>query len=135
MRNEVTSHDPANPAFKSRAFLCGADMNPTAIRHRWPASRFVGIARADGVLTQGAGLGPNAFGPEVWGIIVEVGEPLRGMPVPLTLPNGSPATAMLASEPSAIGAPAEIFAEANYWELPQVYRDRIKAFIDRAAGD
>lgn len=128
----MTEPTYAPSTFKSRVFLCGADMNPIAIRDAWPESRFVGIAHANGILTRGAGLGANAFGPDVWGIIVETGEPQRGMPVPLTLPDGAAATAMLVEHQAAIGSPSEILAEAAYWELPQVYRDQIQAFIDQS---
>ncbi len=120
----------AVPGFKSRVFLWGADMNPTAIRSRWRDGRFVTIARAAGLLTRGVGLPPTAFGTEVWGIVVETGVEQQGMPLPLTLPGGASTTAMLTGEPDAVGAPAGILAEANYWELPQAYRDRILAFIE-----
>lgn len=123
----------ATPPFKSLVFLWGADMNPTTIRRRWPEGRFVAIAWAAGLLTRGAGLPAGAFGPEVWGIVVETGIAQAGTPVPLALPDGSEATAMLTGEPDAIGAPVDILAEANYWELPQAYRDRIKAVVDVAA--
>jgi len=124
---------PAVPAFKSRVFLWGVDMNPTAIRARWEGSRFIGIARAAGYLTRGVGLPADAFGPEIWGIVVETGVEQRGMPVPLTLPDGTSATAMLAGGPGSLGTPVEMLAEAHYWELPQAYRDRIQAFIDTGA--
>lgn len=124
---------PATPAFKSRVFLWGADMNPTTIRARWEGSRFVAIARAAGFLTRGAGMPAEAFGPEIWGIVVETGFEQPGMPLPLTLPDGTSATAMLAGEPGGLGTLAEILGEAHYWELPQTYRDRIQAYIDSAA--
>ncbi|MBA2470576.1 MAG: hypothetical protein H0V37_14315 [Chloroflexia bacterium] len=123
---------PVAPAFKSRVFLWGADMNPTAIRARWPRSRFVAIACATGILSRSAGLRPNAFGPEIWGIMVETGEDQRGTLVPLTLAHGASATAMVVDAPGGFGTPAGILAEARYWELPQAYRDRIEAFIDTA---
>ncbi len=118
------------PAFKSRVFLWGADMNPTTIRSRWPGGRFVTIARAPGLLTRGAGLRSEAFGPEIWGVVVETGEEQMGMPLPLELPGGADVTAMLAGSPGDLGSPAEMLAEADYWELPQDYRDRIQAFIN-----
>jgi hypothetical protein len=121
---------PVAHAFKSRVFLWGADMNPTTVRARWPGSRFVATARASGLLSRSAGLPPEAFGPEIWGIIVETDKDQRGAPVPLTLADGASATAMLVDAPG--GNPVEILAEARYWELPQAYRDRIEAFIDMA---
>ncbi len=129
----TTDEGSTEPAFKTRAFLWGADMNPTTIRRRWPEGRFVTIARAAGLLTRGAGLPAGAFGPEVWGIIVETGAAQAGTPVPLALPDGSEATAMLMAEPEAIGSAIDILTEANYWELPQAYRDRILGYIDASA--
>lgn len=127
----MTTHPtPAVPPFKSRVFLWGADMNPGTIRSRWATSRFVAIARAPGLLTRGSGLPAEAFGPEIWGIVVETGIEQQGTPLPLTLADGTPGTAMLAGEPGSLGTPLEILAEANYWELPQAYRDRIQALID-----
>lgn len=124
---------PPMPAFRTRVFLWGADMNPISIRERWPEGRFVGIARATGLLTQGAGLPPEAFGPEVWGIVIETGAPQPGLPLPLTMRDGTSATAMLASAPGHVGAPDAILVEARYWELPQSYRDRIQEVTDGVA--
>ncbi len=129
----MTDEISTAPAFKSRVFLWGADMNPSAIRSRWPGGRFVSIARASGFLTRGAGLPPDAFGPEIWGIVVETGAEQAGMPLPLELPGGAGTTAMLTGKPGDLGSPAGMLAEADYWELPQGYRDRIQAFIDSTA--
>jgi hypothetical protein len=126
----TTVTNPPDSAFKTRVFLFGADMEPTTIIGRWPGGRFVGIAQADGALTQRAGLGAYAFGPEIWGIIVEIGAEQHGTAVSLTLLDGAPATAVLPAKPVDVGPPFEILAEANYWELPQAYRDRIQAYID-----
>jgi len=120
----------AVPAFKTRVFLWGADMNPIRIRERWPEGRFAGIARAAGLLTRTAGLTPDAFGREIWGIVIETGAEQRGTPLPLTWRDGASATAMLAGNPGDLGAPADILVEAHYWELPQAYRDRIQAHVD-----
>lgn len=129
-----TSVAQTAPAFKSRVFLWGTDMNPITIRRQWPDGRFVAIARAAGLLTRGAGLPAGAFGPDIWGVIVDTGIAQAGTPVPLALPDGSEATAMLAGEPDATGGPIEILTEANYWELPQAYRDRIQAYIDASSA-
>ena len=125
----MTQSTPTAPAFKSRVFLCGADMNPQRIRQRWPNARFVAIARANGILTRGAGLPPNAFGPDLWGIVVETGAEQRGMPVPLTLRDGSEATAMITGTADDLGTLDELLAEARYWELPAAYRDQVAAVI------
>lgn len=119
--------------FRSRVFLCGADMRPSAIRRRWPAARFVALARAGGFLTRGIGLPSDAFGPEVWGIVVETGERQRGTPLPVTLRDGTETTAMIVGDPSEIGSPDEILAQARYWELPEAYRERIEAYIASAS--
>lgn len=115
--------------FRSRVFLCGANMRPGAIRARWPAARFVALAQAGGFLTQWIGLPADAFGPNVWGIVVETGEWQRGTILPLTLRDGTESTAMVVGDPAEVGTPAEILAQARYWELPEAYRDRIEAYI------
>ena len=104
-------------------------MNPISINARWEGARFLTIARADGVLAQGTEWGKGAFGPDVWGIVVETNVEQVGMPVPLKLPDGTPATAMLVGDRSDLGSPSEILAEANYWELPDAYRDHIRAVV------
>ena len=123
---------PSEPSFTSRVFLCGADMNPTAIRQRWPQARFLGIGWIDGGVTAGLGLPPYAFGPHVWGILVDVGAPQRGMPVPVTLRDGSGTTAMLTGDPATVGSLPEMLTEARYWELPRAYRERIEAAIGQS---
>ena len=114
------------PAFRFRVFLCGADMQPSRIRARWPQARFVSIARADGVLAAGLGLGWYGLGPEIWGIVVETGEPQRGAMLPLWLADGTSVTAMAVDGPEAFGSVAEALAQARYWELPADYRDRLE---------
>jgi hypothetical protein len=119
-------------AFRRRVFLCGADMDPTAIRKRWPESRFVGIAKADGIITRALGLPPSAFGPEVWGIVVDTGAEQPEAMIPLTLRDGSSATAMGSAEASRFGTLKDALAQALYWELPAAYRERLQAAIDNA---
>lgn len=126
----TTSMKPPATELKTRVFLFGADMEPTTILGRWPGGRFVAIARADGAFTRNADLDAYAFGPEIWGIVVETDAEQGGTAVPLTLTDGSPATAVLPSTPVDVGPPLKILAEASYWELPQAYRDRIQAYID-----
>jgi hypothetical protein len=121
----------SEPSFKSRVFLCGADMHPTAIRQRWPRARFLGIGWVDGIVAVGLGLPPFALGPQLWGILLEVGVPQRGMPAPVTMRDGTGATAMLTGDPEAVGKLPEMLAEARYWELPRAYRERIEAAIDQ----
>lgn len=121
----------ANPAFRSRVFLCGADMQPSRIREVWPTSRFISIAKADGVISMGMGLGWYALGPDVWGIMVETGEVQKGTMLPLTLPDGSDVTAMMLGDPTAFGTLSEALAQARYWELPAEYRDRLEVAANK----
>jgi hypothetical protein len=107
-------------------------MNPSRIRARWPDGRFTSIAAAAGFLARAAGLPRDAFGPEIWGVIVETGALQPGTPLPLTLPDGTSTTAMLTGDPESLGSPVEILAETQYWELPQDYRDRIQGWIESA---
>jgi len=117
------------PAFRSKVFLCGADMQPSRIRARWPRARFVSLARADGVIAAGMGLGWYGLGPEVWGIVVETGELQEGWMLPLWLRDGSEATAMVVGDRAAFGTVSEALAQALYWELPAAYRERLQAAI------
>lgn len=123
----MTDSSPA--PFRSRAFLCGKDMQPSAIRARWPEARFVALARTSGWLTRGLGLPINAFGPEIWGIVVDTGEVQDGTFLPVTLRDGTETTAMAVGDPSDTGTPEEMLAGARYWELPEAYRERIEKFI------
>ena len=117
------------PTFRSQVFLWGADMQPSRIRARWPQARFVSLARADGVIAAGVGLGWYELGPEVWGIVVETGEPQEGAMLPLWLPDGSAMTAMVVGDRSAFGTLPEALAQAHYWELPAAYRERLQEAI------
>lgn len=119
-------------AFRSRVFLCGADMQPSRIRARWPEARFVAMARADGVIAAGLGLGWYELGPEVWGIIVEAGEPQEGTMLPVWLRDGSAVTAMVVGDRAEFGTVGEALAQARYWELPAAYRDQLEAAVNRA---
>jgi len=121
-----------SPAYRNHAFLCGANMDPVAIRSRWPSARFVAIARASGVLTEGLGLPRNAFGPDLWGIVVDTGSVQRGVYLPVTLRDGTATTSMLVDDGRAVGSLPEILAQARYWELPEAYRDQIEAHLQPA---
>ena len=101
-------------------------MQPSRIRARWPNARFVAMARADGVIAAGLGLGWYGLGPDVWGILVETGEYQRGSMLPLWLADGTSVTAMVVDGPAGFGSPAEALAQANYWELPAAYRERLE---------
>lgn len=116
-------------AFRSRVFLAGADMNPVSIRQRWPDARFVGIARADGVLAAGVGLGWYGLGPDIWGVVVETGEEQRGTFVPVSFRDGTAATAMIVGGAENMGTLPDVLAQAHYWELPATYRETLQAVI------
>lgn len=119
----------APDGFHSRVFLCGANMEPASIRARWPEAQFVALARTNGMLTQGIGLPANAFGPDLWGIVIETGARQRGIYLPLTLRDGTSATAILVDDAAALGSLADILAQARYWELPEAYRNQIEAAL------
>jgi hypothetical protein len=121
-----------SPAFRRQVFLCGADMDPISIRQRWPEARFTGIARVDGIITGALGLPPYAFGPDVWGIVVDTGAEQPGAMIPLTLRDGSSATAMGTADASRFGTLKDALAQALYWELPAAYREQLQAAIDKA---
>ncbi len=97
-------------------FLCGAEMDPTAVRRAHPAARFVARARVAG-----------DAGGEVWGILLQTAE--GGA---TTAESDGPerevvtddrrrerATAPAGWRPG--GEPAAILAAARYWELPPSY--------------
>lgn len=121
-------------AFRSRVFLAGADMNPVSIRQRWPDSRFVAIARADGVLAAGVGLGWYGLGPDIWGVVVETGEDQRGTFVPVSHRDGTNGTAMIVGSAETFGTLPEVLAQAHYWELPAAYRESLQAVIAKTSA-
>jgi hypothetical protein len=105
-------------------------MNPVTIRQRWPEARFVGIARADGVLAAGMGLGWYGLGPDIWGIVVETGAEQQGTMVPVTLRDGTNGTAVIVGGVEQVGTLPDVLAQAHYWELPAVYREQLQRVID-----
>ena len=105
-------------------FLCGADMDPTAVRAAYPDARFV--ARA-----QIAAEKPGSDEPaEVWGILLRVpagsgaGEGEPGGQVVTDDGRGFAARLMDGGRPT--GEPAAILAWARYWELPPGYVGRLR---------
>ncbi len=88
----------------------------------------------NGILSRGIGLAPNALGSHIWGILVDTGEPLDGMYVPVTQRDGAEATAVLTGDGSSIGSLGGMLAQARYWELPRDYRDRIETAIASSAA-
>ena len=98
-------------------FICGADMDPTAIRAAWPGARFVARAR----------LG------ERWGILLSA--PLtdadRARPEREVITDDGRAVLAHADETPA-GDDAGILAAARYWELPPAYVRTLAGFEEPA---
>ena len=116
-------------------FLCGADMNPLAIANHpgLERARFVAIARMEGSEAGRAGLPPVAGTGEIWGIVLSAPPPEGAAPftVPVVLRDGTATRAILITGPDTAGAAADILAEAQYWELPVAYRQRLEASLSR----
>ncbi len=106
-------------------------MDPITIRQRWPEARFAGIAKADGIITGALGLPSYAFGPDVWGIVVDTGSEQSGAMIPLTLRDGTSTTAMGTADAARFGTLKDALAQALYWELPAAYREQLQAAIDK----
>lgn len=124
------SSDPS--PFTRIVFLCGEDMDPTAIRQRWPEAKFLGLAWVNGMLSRGFGLPAGALGSQIWGILIDAKTTQTGMYVPVTRRDGRSATAVIVGDRSSAGSLAGVLAQARYWELPRDYRDRIEALANAA---
>jgi hypothetical protein len=111
------------------AFLCGADMEPTAIRRRagFDTARFVSI----GSTTAAGPVMPTALAnDEVWGVVLRVpeGVALHDVPhIPVRLREGTTILAAMLTTADSAGTTADILAQARYWELPVPYRNRLEA--------
>lgn len=100
-------------------FLCGADMEPIAIRERYPSARFVARARV--------AMGTEA--DELWGLLLllpgaaadDDGEDRR----PVMTDDGRRVGAAAPAGWRTTGAPAAILAAARYWELSPSYVRRL----------
>lgn len=114
-----------------RLFLCGADMDPSRIRVRFPDARFVDIARHAGPLPGLSALDDVAsHDGDVWGVLVDtdvIGVDGGAVEVAVTLPDGEQALATLATRPADVADAAAVEAAVRYWELPPAYRARIIA--------
>ena len=109
-------------------FLCGADMEPSAVRAANPGGRFVARAclpPADGTPPEG-----------VWGILIEVpgevGAGDAGPALRVTADDGRAFTASRAATPG--GDPAALLAAARYWELPPAYVRSLPGWAEPAEG-
>ncbi len=105
-------------------FLCGADMDPTAVRAADPGARFV--ARAC--------LPPPGDAPPagVWGILLETpadgADTEAGATRRVVTDDGRPFAAVGEAEPS--GDPAAVIAAARYWELLPAYVRTLPGWSD-----
>jgi hypothetical protein len=110
------------------AFLCGADMDPRAIRARdgFATARFVAI----GATGAAADVMPHKLGDgDIWGIVVRAPEHAlldEASRIPVVLRDGATVHAALLTTPDTAGSAAEILARARYWELPVPYRNRLE---------
>lgn len=128
--------DTASGMTGTLVFLCGADMNPLAITSHsgLEQARFVAIARMEGSRAGHAGLPPALETGEIWGIVLSALPPPDGaapFTVPLVLRDGTATRAILMTGPDTAGTTREILAEAQYWELPVVYRQRLEACVSQ----
>lgn len=103
----------------SYLFLCGGDMDPTAVRAAYPGARFVARVR----LVDDAG----GARPEVWGILLRSAGGGSGPDRAVVTDEGRSFAARLAGTEAITGTPAEILAAARYWELPPAYVQRLRA--------
>jgi len=111
-------------------FLCGSDMDPTAVRAAYPGSQFLARARV-------ASDAPDSSEPsEAWGILLRVpagsgaGEGEPGGQVVTDDGRGFEARLVNGGHPT--GESAAILAWARYWELPPAYVGRLR---DAASPD
>ena len=116
-------------------FLCGADMNPVTLRARpgFAAARFIATGAIGGDLAERIDLPVFLAEDDIWGIVLRL--PFAASPAPA--PAGAPVTvrlrdrrearAILITDPASVGDQPEILAEARYWELPVLYRDRLES--------
>jgi hypothetical protein len=100
-------------------FLCGADMEPDAIRAADPGARFVARAR----LVEPGGAGANA----VWGILLATAAAGEDATGEVETDDGRRFAAGLATGGRPAGPAAAVLAAARYWELPPAYVARLAA--------
>lgn len=98
-------------------FVCGADMEPGAIRARFGAARFTGI----GSIAVGDFSDFAVDGDRIWGLIIEGIDVQDGATIEIQRRDGSVVAGVLASSPDDVADRSAIVAQARYWELPAVY--------------
>lgn len=106
-------------------FLCGADMDPTAVRAAYPGARFVARAR---LATEPGGDDPAP--EEIWGILLrlppgddpdQAAAEERGV----VADDGRRLRAVAVGGGQSAGDPAAVLAAARFWELPPAYIRRL----------
>ena len=109
-------------------FLCGADMDPTAVLTAYPEARFVARAR----LVAGE---DNV--DQVWGILIRVPPDVSTDEMAdvreVVTDDGRRFRAVAVGGGRPVGDPAAVLAAARYWELPPAYVRRLP--VPPAAGD
>ena len=119
-------------------FLCGADMNPTVGRARFPDARFVDVAHCAEPLPGLAALSDLAVaGGGIWGILGRAPATAaddESTEITVTLPDGERASARLATRPADVADAAAVAAAVRYWELPPAYRARVIERAERSEG-
>jgi len=109
-------------------FLCGADMDPSAVLAASPEARFVARARvADPPPDRLPAWWPETARAEgVWGILIR-NPPLEataagdGPLVSAVTDDGNPVVARFATGAADLVDPAAVLAGARYWELPPAF--------------
>ena len=118
----------ADEATVTYRFLCGAGMDPSAVRRAYPGARFVARAR----------LLPPDDGPSegIWGILLEVPADRAGSHPDaarsVVADDGRAYDAWAEEGPG--GDPAAVLAAARYWELPPAYVHALPGWSDPGDG-
>ncbi len=116
------------------AFYSGEHMRPETIQSADPNARFRG--RAFTAINEGEA--PDEFADaldgQIWGIAVDTTDPGEGAEIEITLEDGTTVAAVLA-EPVLGGDPAQVLANARYWELPPDFVARLKSIVEAGLDD
>jgi hypothetical protein len=114
----------ANDDAQRYRFLCGADMDPSAILAAYPGARFVARVRLETAARDPLGA--------VWGILIRLaaadpGEADDVRDVVADDGRRFRAVAVAGEGGTLLGEPGAILAAARYWELPPAYVRRLAA--------
>jgi hypothetical protein len=110
------------------AFYSGELMEPIGIRAAFPAAMFIarGWVAPDSSISDHFA---SVAGDQIWGIAVGLGEEVEGDLVSVTLDDGRSLEAVLA-EGLLAGDPAQVLANARYWESPPEFVTRLHAVVN-----